>query len=260
VPTMTVCDFCGHRGPRAKEHIWSAWLLREFGLETSTMDNTHIALAGGAVSKRVQSASSMRYGRVCSTCNNGWMSELESDVKPILMELISSIDSKDKLVEDEANVLALWAFKTAIVRNAGTNYRSIVPKEHYRYLYEVRKIPPGVYIDLGLCPSHSSLSALQSQTLLGFLLPEDASATTKLQQHLYNITLAVGPLLLRTIHFPHQSYAVLASPSFESGTQRLYPSAGCSLKFTQHCQHPSDFESEAYFVASNRSNDDSNIE
>jgi hypothetical protein len=254
MPTMTVCDFCGHRSPRAKEHIWPDWLLRQFGIEKSTMANTHIAVAGGSVSKRVQSASSMLYGGVCNTCNNGWMSQLESEVKPILTELISSAGSKDALLGNEANVLALWAFKTAIVRNAGTNYRCIVPKEHYQYLYKEKKIPPGVYVDLGLCPSHSGLSALQSQTLLGFLLSEDAGAVTQLQRHLYNITLAVGPLLLRTIYFPLRGYTVLTTPSLAGGTRRLHPSAGCSLKFTQHCEHPIDFETDAYFVANNGSN------
>lgn len=247
---MILCTFCGQRGPRAKEHVWPDWLLRRFGLEQSTMANTHLAVDGGSVSKRIQSASSMVYGGVCAACNNGWMSQLESSAKPIIAKLISSHSSKGVLLDDEAKALALWAFKTAIVRNSGSNYRNIVPGEHYRHLYENRKIPSGVYVDLGLCPSHSGLSGLQSQTLIGFLLPEHSGMATEVQRGLYNITLAVGPMLLRTIYFPLHRYTVATPPSFSGGARRLHPSVGsCSLDFSQLCEHPINFETHAYFVS-----------
>ena len=245
-----LCVFCGQHAPRAKEHVWPDWLLRHLGLEQSTMANTHLAIDGGSVSKRVQSASSMVYGGVCVGCNNGWMSQLESSAKPIIAELISSYSSKGALLDDEAKVIALWAFKTAIVRNAGTIYRSTVPEEHYRHLYEQKEIPSGVYVDLALCPSHSGLSALQSQTLIGFLLPEDLGLAAQVQRDLYNITLAVGPVLLRTIYFPLHRYTVATPPSFEGGARRLHPNTGpCLLGFRQHCEHPINFEAHAYFVA-----------
>jgi len=253
MPTKITCNFCGRRGPRAKEHIWPDWLLRHLGLEESTMANTHLAIAGGAISRRVQSASSMVYGCVCAACNNGWMSRLETLAKPILVELISSASSKEVLLGEEAEALAQWTFKTAIVRNAGTNYRSIVPPAHYRYLYEKKGIPPGVYVDIGLCPTHSGLSGLQSQTLSGFLLPEDSSAAAEIQRDLYNIVLAVGRLLLRTIHFPLHHYTVAIPPSFGGGVRRLHPGTGCRLDFSQYCNHPTDFELHALYVANNGS-------
>lgn len=251
MPTI-LCIFCGQRGLRAKEHVWPDWLLRRLGLEQSTIANTHLAIDGGFVSKRVQSSSSMVYGGVCTACNNGWMSQLESSAKPIVAELILSHSSKGVLLDDEAKVLALWAFKTAIVRNAGTNYRSIVPEEHYRHLYEQKEIPSGIYVDLGLCPSHSGVSALQSQTLIGFLLPEDSGIAAHVQRDLYNITLAVGPVLLRTIYFPLHRYTVATPPAFGGGARRLHPRAGsCPLDFSQYCKHPIDFEAHACFEAGN---------
>ena len=134
----------------------------------------------------------------------------------------------------------------------GKNYRSIVPEEHYRYLYGPKAIPSGVYVDLGFCPSHSGLSAMQSQTLFGFLLPDDTDKAAQVQRDLYNITLAVGPMLLRTIYFPLPRYSVVASPPFEGEAKRLHPSPGsCSLGFRSHCEHSIEFESHAYFRADN---------
>lgn len=146
-----LCIFCGQHGPRAKEHIWPDWLLRHLGLEKSIMANTHFAIDGGSVSKRRQSASSMVYGGICAACNNRWMSQFESSAKPIIAELISSHSSKGVLLENDAKVLALWAFKTAIVLNAGTPYRNIVSEEHYRYLYKKRD-PSRSLCHLGALP------------------------------------------------------------------------------------------------------------
>jgi hypothetical protein len=75
----------------------------------------------------------------------------------------------------ERSQLALWTFRTAIVRNSANNYRKIVPTEHFAYPFEQRQIPPGVYVDAGLCPTHVGLSGLQNQTLFGFLRPEDVA-------------------------------------------------------------------------------------
>lgn len=48
---------------------------------------------------------------VCERCNNGWMSALETRVKPILSSLMAGTESR--LSEDDLGVLAAWAFKTA---------------------------------------------------------------------------------------------------------------------------------------------------
>lgn len=246
----TICAFCGQSAARSREHIWPDWLLRHIELRKSTMAHTHFAIDGRILSRRVQSASSVVYGKVCAACNDGWMSQLEGSVKPIVSELISSQPSKGALLAEEAHTLAVWAFKTAIVRNAGTNYRTVIPEGHYRHLYQTKDIPPNVYVDMALCPSHAALAGLQSQTLMGFLRPEDAGLAIQVQQELYNVTLAIGPLLLRTIYFPLHGYTVATHESFIGGARRLHPFEGpCSLQFTQHCDHPVDFEAKAYFVA-----------
>ena len=249
MPSKVICSFCDNRGPRAKEHVWPDWLLHHMGLDKSTMANTHMDIGGGTVSRRVQSACSMVYGAVCAECNNGWMSGLETRAKPILVHLMSSASSTEVLSSEDAAALAKWAFKTAIVRNAGTNYRSIVPRAHYRYLYEERSIPPGVFVDIGLCSTHSALSGLQSQTLMGFLKAEDVGRAAEIQRDLYNIVLAVGRLLLRTIYFPLPGYTVAVPESFRGGVRRIHPSVGCLLDFSQYCNHPREFELHAHYVA-----------
>src|SRR5258708_15403363 len=82
---MRSCIFCGGRA-NSKEDAWPLWLMRRLG-ETG---------AGTVEGQRgKQSPKSWRTGQarltvrfVCATCNNGWMSQIENRVKPILERLL----------------------------------------------------------------------------------------------------------------------------------------------------------------------------
>lgn len=49
---------------------------------------------------------------VCTDCNNGWMSALETQANPVLRRLI---DGADSVTADEARIVRLWAAKTGAV-------------------------------------------------------------------------------------------------------------------------------------------------
>ncbi len=50
---------------------------------------------------------------LCATCNNGWMSMLENEAKPILESIL---DEKLKDIDAASqSTLACWAVKTAMV-------------------------------------------------------------------------------------------------------------------------------------------------
>lgn len=50
--------------------------------------------------------------RVCKLCNNGWMSDLEVAVEPIMRAIFQGKDI-DKLGDPELKVVAKWSAKTA---------------------------------------------------------------------------------------------------------------------------------------------------
>ena len=56
----------------------------------------------------------MTVNRVCRSCNNGWMSALETLSRPVLEPLIEGL-ALDALDRHAQRVLALWAAKTAAV-------------------------------------------------------------------------------------------------------------------------------------------------
>ena len=244
-----LCSFCGMQKNRAKEHMWPDWLLKHLNFHSVDLAGTHYALSGQIVSRRQQKAPSALFGKVCMECNEGWMSQLESKVIPIIKALFETPRSKAYLLQEEASVLAVWTFKTAIVRNAATKYRQIVPPDHFRHLYEHRSIPEGIYVDLAFVDSHHGLSGLQSQTLPGFVRGVDQGNAAEIQNGIYNITLAIGPLLLRVVYFQNPAYTVSIPDGLELKIARIHPSqiGGVSINLSQPYSHPHQIELDAIF-------------
>lgn len=105
------CIFCG-KGVLTREHAWPDWLLR------MRPHPTPVVLRGrrGAGTAEVVWSTSdpaIRVKHVCGTCNHGWMSKLESAVKPSLAALVDG--SPPTLSSAEFSAIARWAVKTAMV-------------------------------------------------------------------------------------------------------------------------------------------------
>lgn len=81
---------------------------------------------------------------VCSSCNNGWMSGLESAVKPLLSRLI--VAEPTTIGDVDADVLATWAMKTLVnaVFERHRRASALVPFEFRSHLREHGRPPPGV--------------------------------------------------------------------------------------------------------------------
>jgi hypothetical protein len=56
---------------------------------------------------------SLTINRVCKTCNTGWMSDLETETKPVLKPLIRGKDRT--LWTDHQTLLTAWLVKTSMV-------------------------------------------------------------------------------------------------------------------------------------------------
>lgn len=141
------CRFCRRKADRTREHVWPQWLQDSLNCRDDVRALVHRSISGGVSSRRVQNTASMVLGGVCAECNNGWMSELETRTVPVIGRMLSE-ERRPTLTGEDATTLALWSFKTAIVLNASSNYRRIVPDVHFRHLYDTRSIPLGVFVDV----------------------------------------------------------------------------------------------------------------
>jgi hypothetical protein len=143
------CIFCN--GPassrRAKEHIIPSWALEEFQIRQDMVTPTHFSESGEIVSERLHNMDSFLAGRVCSECNGGWMARLETENKPLIIELARGRRDIHDLSDEEAESVARWGFKTAVCLHAAANWRKIVPESHYAHLGTCEPgLPAGVRV------------------------------------------------------------------------------------------------------------------
>ena len=140
-----VCAFCGGR-PVTREHIWPAWFA-EWLHATDDPPLLHgregeQGVVGAWEAQKI--AATVR--RFCAICNNGWMSEIEAEAQAIMMPLLVDPDEAAALSPHDQEVLARWAYKTALVGDfswrISSNHKSLpIPRESYQQ-FRSDRLPP----------------------------------------------------------------------------------------------------------------------
>src|SRR5579875_2796011 len=106
-----VCKFCGTDATLTREHVFGQWLRDYFRSDgrneylrrqiTFDVDETH---------SRPGPNFDMVVRDFCGRCNNGWMSELETSVEPILGPMLQG--ARRAITATDQHTLATWATKT----------------------------------------------------------------------------------------------------------------------------------------------------
>jgi hypothetical protein len=80
--------------------------------------------------------------RVCGSCNNGWMSELEESARPILSPLILARGAPVELALADQLIVSRWAFKTALMADFHSRAatRLFLPSVHAAFFRN--RLPP----------------------------------------------------------------------------------------------------------------------
>jgi len=136
------CLACGTTSsPASREHVFSKWLLTEFGPDIS-MALFRLLDDGAHEQRRAEiKLDSFKLKRICECCNNGWMSELEESAKPLILGVIRGVLELGSLSEDERRILARWAGKTAIIESHSVGAECPVSGE---YLKRIRTNADGI--------------------------------------------------------------------------------------------------------------------
>lgn len=225
---LKACAFCSHtlQGRASREHILPEWLLAHLGIRDHQISPTHFSSSGDTVSTRYHPLRNLLAGRICSTCNNGWMSRLESAAQEHLKALFANNISVVELNEADRFVLARWVLKTAMTLNLGSNYLKNIPSAHYSHLCEKPTTLPEHVAAFAQNHHHTqeffwiqgpawSVSA-QTGTI-------DTDTVTVLEQQSYKVSFQFRALLLTVAYNPLPDYLF----SIWRGTHvPLYPSRG----------------------------------
>jgi hypothetical protein len=77
----------------------------------------------------------------CTTCNEGWMEDIEDETRPILTPLIQHEDAELQPLDKET--LARWATLRVLMGQYGdaADRPKVIPPERYHRFYEARELP-----------------------------------------------------------------------------------------------------------------------
>src|SRR5580704_11352841 len=143
------CVCCGGalEGTRSREHVLAQWLLEHLGIALESFYQQVVSSDNGSVVKERQHATqSFVQGRVCSGCNGGWMRDLENRAKNLLVPLINRERSVFGLTDEERQLLAMWAAKTAYLISYTAVQQDHVGAAHLRSLAKDGSLPTSVCV------------------------------------------------------------------------------------------------------------------
>lgn len=210
--TVPFCWLCPTTsGSRTREHVFARRLLREIPDDQTRVSPARFAspLYGSVIASRRGAfpATALVAGAVCADCNNGWMSQLETDARPYLLGDGSAVKGA------AVSMLARWFVKTAIVINVSQPYRLLW---HNTRRHQVRtRVPDNVAVSLHRVPE-SDVNWAQGAAIswvshpTGIDAAEVANLTTNLT-HLCRIQ--IGTLVGAVLAYPWQlSASTLTMP------------------------------------------------
>jgi hypothetical protein len=131
------CVFCGAEGV-SKEHLWSDWIR---GMLTDPSEATAHTRNSARTAQEWKAPPFTAVVRcVCARCNQGWMSDIETEVKPHLQPMIQG---RQRILGTKAQTaLAKWVFLKVLMFDQWRNDDSrIVSSEHYRDFYAGKRPP-----------------------------------------------------------------------------------------------------------------------
>lgn len=185
---MRSCVFCDGRAS-TKEDAWPLWLMRLLG---GTPAGRIEAERGGQESlswRAVKPELKVRF--VFASCNNGWMSQLENRVKPIVEALFSeepvTLDSGDQ------TALTVWSVKNAMIFEALRHNRPwFFVESERRALGETLQVTPRTSVWIAKCVGHGGAFCSASDL-------KGIAGVSANQVEVYITTMGFGPLAIQVL-------------------------------------------------------------
>jgi hypothetical protein len=205
------CVFC-ESGQPTREHALPAWISAELpGSGLFRFDQAGKQWLSKDAGKIVKA--------VCGDCNNGWMSDLEGQAKPVLAPAIRG----EQLVFSVADQLIVgrWAAKTALMcemaRLAAPG--DFTSRPQHRHLFRRQEPAPGTYVWLAAYGGQKMAWVEQHRLDLRSSSESDTGLAT---------TMSIGHLVLQVVEVP-EKIAILSKAFWQ--LPRLWPRVAANVPF-----------------------------
>jgi hypothetical protein len=199
---LRTCIFCDSP-VNSKEDAWSLWLVRQLA-------NAERGIVEGQRGQQKPHSwragkYPLRTGNVCKNCNNGWMSDLENRVKPIIECFF--LDRAVSLDQADQSTLAVWICKNAMVYETLRHKSSwFFTSQEHKSFRESLHLPPYTSVWIAKIVGFTGLFCTASDL--------NGIATESLNQvKAYVTTLAFGPIVMQILsgkmsHAIHQNITI----------------------------------------------------
>jgi hypothetical protein len=134
------CMFCGNTSETlTKEHVFADWISELFCREPN--GTYELIRRDGTVKSFSNTLFQHTVRAVCASCNNGWLSDLEATVKPVLGPMILN-GAGTELPPKLQAALATWAVKTQLVMDRLHSKDRVMPDSEARAFYAAQRPLP----------------------------------------------------------------------------------------------------------------------
>jgi hypothetical protein len=174
-------------GTASREHILPQWLHPHIEIQGVSIKHRAVS-EQRATLLRSHDLNNFTVKSICAKCNNGWMSRLEADVKPMLLSLIDGKCSAASLSVNDATLLARWAFKTSFMLLPGQKTNPVPWSLFEKWASAGAGGPDPAII--------FALSNLQSARGFGYVMESDDLADSVTHPVNLRISICIGSLLL----------------------------------------------------------------
>lgn len=206
------CIFC-EGGNLSKEHFWPKWaaeLLPKFpNNEHVEHLSTFTQLTKPVGSPKIRTKQGNSWTKtvrvVCASCNNGWMSALETKVRPILTSLIAT--NPQTLPTNSLLVLSQWIALKVMVAEHNQRRDAVTPLEDRKAFKDGLKIPPNFQIWIAKCGTEGwEATYWRHAATVGF---NTFTPPTDGLKNIHSITFGIGDLLIHVMqtsipNWPHK--------------------------------------------------------
>jgi hypothetical protein len=109
------CAFCPEKADTTGEHIWGAWVGRMLGKLMAQPRYTYFRKeSSGQVRTWEHDVLAQKAKVVCGTCNNGWMSEIETRFQKVAADMVSKCAPVALRAEQLAPIAAMGFLKAVV--------------------------------------------------------------------------------------------------------------------------------------------------
>lgn len=193
-----ICIFCQQQRKLTNEHIFPDWLQKHLGVQGEIL---YIYSTDSEEPKRKLIYGSHLNGKVCGSCNGGWMNDIEKAVRPIIVSMLDCVSSI-RITADQSMTLAWWVYKTSLTLHSASPYGSVIPQRHYELALQ-QIAPANFMIAIAYCADKIEKPAwIQNQNWTGlsrFIQPTELESQVK---NTYRITFGFGNFVARVHYFP----------------------------------------------------------